>query len=86
MLAIKPVKAVTGAQGMLADLIASEASADAGVHAEHDAASHSVPGLALDKVRGTRFVGTGRVFICARPDLQPSCSMCACQMCQTEFH
>lgn len=78
MLAIKPVKAVTGAQGMLADLIASEAAADAGVHAEHDATSHSVPGLALDKVRGTRFNSTGSVFICARHNRQPSCRMCAC--------
>lgn len=46
VLAIKPVKPLTGAPGMLADLIAAEA--DAG----HDdqAATQAVPGLALDKV------------------------------------
>jgi hypothetical protein len=46
VLAIKPVKPLTGAPGMLADLVATEA--DAG-HGEQ-AATQAVPGLALDKV------------------------------------
>lgn len=51
VLAVKPLKPLTGTPGTLEALVAaSTADVDAGAHGEAAAAPAGVPGLALDKV------------------------------------
>jgi hypothetical protein len=53
VLAVKPVKALTGAPHMLSSLIAAEAG-DAPEHADTTMQAQAVPGLALEKVSAPR--------------------------------